>query len=68
MAKKKTLEDIIIESWEGTRHSHRLFKNRPDDFFIGYAVGVTCMQNLHLNFSIIEIEKKIRELLANNKL
>lgn len=68
MSKKKSPEQIIIDSWEGSRTHNRTFKNWSDDTFIGYATGITSLDNLQSDLNINGWEALIRKLLSENKI
>ena len=68
MAKKKNLEETIIECWEGTKKNRRHFKERSDDYFIGYATAMTMRDNLNQEWSIEEIHNTVRMLLEEGKI
>jgi len=68
MAKNNTIEEEIIEYWERTRKENKHFKERSDDYFIGYATAMTKRENLNRNWSLEEISNTVRLLLTEGKL
>ncbi len=65
---KKTPEQIIIDSFFGSRLQNPTFKKWPDDTFIGYATGITIIDNLGVNMNADKWEKLIRKMLKEGKI
>jgi hypothetical protein len=65
---KKTPEQIVIDSWIGTRYEHSMFKNKSDDFFIGWAAAMLQRDNLNSELSSEQWVELITNLLSVGKL
>lgn len=61
--KKQSIEDIIIESFAGSRNSGA-FAEFSTEEFIGYVAGVVKLQNLNMDTSLREVLDEVRRLEA----
>lgn len=68
MAKRKTAEQVIIDSLEGSRKNNSTFANWTDDTFIGYATGMLNMQHLDIDLSVAGWEMLIRQMLEDGRI
>lgn len=61
--KNKTPEEIILESWEGTRNSTDFFKSLSDEAYFGYVTGMTIAQNHKIGIRPIEVFNIVKQIL-----
>ncbi len=65
---KETPEQIVIDSYAGSRQSNSTFKAWSDDTFIGYATGLLNIHNNNIAMSAADWEKLVRKLLKEGKI
>ena len=65
MAKKKTVEELLLDGFGGSRD---YFPGFSDEEYIGYVAGVTKIQNLSSSANIMEFIHTARKLFKEGKL
>ena len=66
--KKKSTEDLVLESFGGNRKETELFRMMTDDEFIGYVTGIVLLQNPSSGASPIVMLLEVRRLFVEGKL
>ena len=66
MRKQKGVEEILIDSWEGTRERHNFLSGIPKDAFIGYITAMSMRDNLNIGSGISEWYSTAKRLVEEN--
>ncbi len=71
MKKSLSLEEILVECWEGTRQNHAFLSSLSEDGFAGYVTAMTYAQDARVNklgVGVPEIYAAVKKLLGERKL
>jgi hypothetical protein len=71
VTKKLSLEDVLVEMWEGVHATHSVLSGFNDDTFAGYITAMSMAQEPRINklgVGLTEVYNTVKRLMWEQKL
>ena len=68
MRKNQTIDDVVIDAFEGSKERNAFFKSLPNDAYKGYVTAMVYRDNSNMDISVSTLYKIVERLFDEGKL